>query len=255
MNQKILIVPDLHGNVEACIEAIEKFVEEKYDKIIFLGDYTDSYTETNDHILEVVNLIIYLKERYGEQVILLLGNHDIQYMYYPRYRCSGFRGDLQSALTILFNENRDLFQIAHYEGDNDKNNHIFTHAGIQRKWWFKHLALLEQYRTKLQLMQKKDTAELLNYINESKDRDILHEVGTKRGGIAGNYGGITWCDKEEMQSYGPIIGANQYVGHTPVSFIEKIDKFEGDKHYNNTTITFTDCLKEGKKNKFATIQI
>lgn len=253
--QKILVVGDVHGRLQAVIEAIEKFVEEKYDKIIFIGDFTDSYFAANKDIIEVLELIIYLKQRYGDQVILLLGNHDIQYMYYPDYRCSGFRADLQPELTILFNENRNLFQLAHYEGDNDKNNYIFTHAGIQRKWYIKYIETIDFFREKLHLKEKSDIAELINNINETKHRNILFEVGTKRGGIRYDYGGPLWCDRTEMLSYGPIPNAHQIIGHTPVPFIEKVTKFEGDKHYNNTSVTFIDVLKEDKSNTFLTLEI
>jgi hypothetical protein len=35
--------------------------------------------------------IIALKKACPEKVLLLLGNHDVQYMFYPHFRSSGFR--------------------------------------------------------------------------------------------------------------------------------------------------------------------
>lgn len=255
MKQKILIVGDLHGRLEALKIAIDKFIEDKYDKIVFIGDYTDSFVASNDEILEVVQLVIYLKERYGDKVILLLGNHDIQYMYFPDYRCSGFRPEIQTDLTELFNKNKQLFQIAHYEGDNDKKNYLFTHAGIQLKWYIKYIEPINFFREKYDLKEKNNIAELINCLNEVKQRSILFEVGTKRGGMRYDYGGPLWCDKEEIESYGPIPNCHQIVGHTPIQFIEKVTKFEGDKYYNNTSVTFIDVLKDNKEPTFLTLEI
>ena len=50
-----------------------------YDKVVFLGDYVDSFTISNIASYENLKDIIRLKKRDPNKVVLLLGNHDIQY--------------------------------------------------------------------------------------------------------------------------------------------------------------------------------
>src|SRR5665213_1183842 len=117
---KHVIISDLHGR------DIWKQVDfSRYDKAVFLGDYVDSFKRPDNVILENLEEIIRLKSTYPQKIVLLLGNHDVQYLHYPRYYCPGFRQSMQPALTSLFKEHRDLFQIAY-----QKQNFIFTHAGI-----------------------------------------------------------------------------------------------------------------------------
>src|SRR5690554_631315 len=105
---KILAVGDLHG--KSCWQAIDF---DQYDKVIFMGDYVDSTSHSDEEILDNFSEVIEVKKRHPEKVVLLLGNHDIQYLYYPDFRCSGFRPAMQISLTELFNQNSHLFQIAH----------------------------------------------------------------------------------------------------------------------------------------------
>jgi len=67
---KIISVGDLHGN------NIWKTIDpELYDKIIFVGDYTDSFHLTDSAILDNLLDLIEFKKSYPDKVFLLLGNH------------------------------------------------------------------------------------------------------------------------------------------------------------------------------------
>ena len=75
---KILVIPDLHGN-----DIWEKIVEQEInnvDKIIFLGDYVDSYHLSDDKILLNLRNVITFKIRNKDKVELLLGNHVYLYL-------------------------------------------------------------------------------------------------------------------------------------------------------------------------------
>lgn len=73
LNDCIYIVPDIHGNVNL----LEQFLARveplrKSDQIIFLGDYIDR--NKNSHL--VLDRLIELKNKYSNQIIFLMGNHE-----------------------------------------------------------------------------------------------------------------------------------------------------------------------------------
>ena len=71
---KTLTVGDLHGkDVWKEIDTI------RYDKIIFVGDYVDCFTTSNVEIKHNLEQIIRYKKDNMDKVVLLLGNHDVQY--------------------------------------------------------------------------------------------------------------------------------------------------------------------------------
>jgi hypothetical protein len=166
---KYLIIGDLHG--KDCWKDVNA---NKYDKVIFLGDYVDHWTLADRLIYQNFKEIIDLKKQHPEVIELLLGNHDVQYLHYPHYLCSGFRPSMQPYLTLLFNENRDLFQVAYQKGD-----HLISHAGVTNKWYrdFMHLHLVQQIKD-----ENDSVAHLVNKVEQTAHRWILHQAGSSRGG-------------------------------------------------------------------------
>jgi protein phosphatase len=69
---KILFVGDTHGDLESTISIVRLFLREKYDGIIFLGDYVDRGLMQ----IENINYLLALKLLHPEKVILLRGNHE-----------------------------------------------------------------------------------------------------------------------------------------------------------------------------------
>lgn len=238
---KILTCGDIHHRHEALTAALLKFENEGYDKFVQIGDLFDSFDRSNEDGLRCLKICLDAKEVHGDNVILLHGNHHGHYIF-ANQQCSGFRPDLYFQLNPILLANQGAFQVAYQEG-----NYLWTHAGVQRKWYNKHKVVIESFEGTL--------ADQLNGIYQTHYYELLFEVGTLRGGLRYNYGGPLWCDKTEMESYGPIKDFHQICGHTPIPFIEKIDKFEGGKHYNNTSVTFCDVLKDGKEPRFLTIEI
>ena len=216
---KIIAIGDLHGK-----NSWKKVNPEEYDQIIFIGDYADSFTITPDKIINNLKELIDFKKQHSGKVTLLLGNHDIHYMEYPAYRCSGFNSFFQPDYTELFRDNRNLFQAAVQYGD-----YLFTHAGLSRSfvkcYLAEHVQLIED--------KKIHVADLLNSIHNSENQAVLHTVSALRGG-GDLFGGITWADYRET-SVDLLPGYHQVVGHTPR---KKITKIEGD----NSSITYIDVL-------------
>ena len=203
---KVLILPDIHGRT-FWKKTVEKHADE-CDKIIFLGDYLDPYpwecaTEgiTRKSSIENFKEIIQYKKDNPDKVILLLGNHDLQ--YYDKAFITKSRYDSSNAYKIKqnFGRNRGLFQLA-YEIDMNKH-YLFTHAGLLKSWYEKHKNLIGEL-----------TVENLNKLKTSPAGIIvLCDVSRERGGY-GNIGSIVWSDVEEKTESEDIEGTYQIFGHT-----------------------------------------
>ena len=210
----------------------------EYEKIIFIGDYVDSYDIPTQKILENLADIIAFKRAYKDKVVLLLGNHDLQYFYNTNmdYRCSGFKFEMQFLYNDLFKQNESFFQVAY-----QYKNYLWTHAGVSKKWLYKYQAdLKSSFDLKDDLS---NLAYVLNIVNKSSWQPILHEVGRLRGGSPGNCGGITWADRNETLEGLPA-GLHQVVGHTPLDKPTTYTKLMGTE-FTDRSITYIDCLSKG----------
>ena len=236
---RILVVGDIHGQHEKLSKALEEFDKNGHDYIVQLGDLVDSLVRSDEDMLRTVKIAVEAKQKYGNRYIQLLGNHDNQYMNFPKFRCSGFRDHLQPSLTYLLQKHKRCFQVAF-----QVENYLFTHAGVNRMWFQKHFDKLQFYADYfgIPFNDFSKLSEILNAVEESKDREILHEVGEKRGGLRYDYGGITWCDKDEVMDYEPIHGLHQVVGHTPQNYVRKAVAFGDGIVIRNTSVTFCDVL-------------
>ena len=123
----MIVITDIHGR-----DKWKEVKDNTQDKIIFLGDYVDTYEEiTNKEQLNNLLEIIEFKKENMDRVVLLLGNHDMHYLYSDSFgKCSGYSHNKEKLFKPIFKENRDLFKIVHVEG-----NTIFSHAGISQVWF------------------------------------------------------------------------------------------------------------------------
>lgn len=201
---RILTIPDVHGRTN-WISQIGEVTQ--WDLIIFCGDYVDSFDISPEIIYENLVNIIEFKKTYFDKVILLLGNHDIQYVYEnENYECSGYQQHMMISYNILFKEHLGLFQVAYQIGA-----YIWTHAGIVKSWYNRWVALDAN-------IEGDSIADKLNFMMcSSYYRRLLFQVGYERGG-SNLYGGIVWADKKETES-DILLGYSQIVGHTPVGDI------------------------------------
>ena len=216
---KHIAIGDLHGR-----DTWQHVDTKSYDKIIFLGDYVDSEMLSDLAILDNLKKVIALKKRMPEKVELLLGNHDVHYLHYPRFKCSGFRPSMQRELTALFLKNAELFRIAY-----QKDSYLFTHAGVTNNWYG------EVMRTPLLkeiCEQEENLAGQLNRLEQTTYRGTLYDVGIERGGYG--YGGPLWADLKETFT-DMLHDYNQIVGHTRVDEIRTIS-------YGGRSMTYTDVL-------------
>ncbi len=238
MSIRIGCIGDLHGH-----DTWKKFVNENptLDKYVFIGDYVDNVNGTNESIWNNLADVIEFKKSQPDKVELLIGNHDVQYIFDGKYQCSGYRPHALQGLKILFGDNKDLFQMAY-----QYKNYLFTHAGVSNKWYNKHIQEFLDFHSKY-LAGEFILANVFNAMYETNYREILFEPSNARSRFKteGRYGGIIWADKSETrEDY--LDGYHQIVGH---SFVDSITTVS----YKDSSITYTDCL--GEKEEFYILEI
>jgi len=204
----------------------------QYDKIIFVGDYCDSYDLNNETILQNLENIIFFKKALGDRVVLLLGNHDVQYIV-PNEICSGFRSEMQFDLKRVLSANLNLFKMAHFEqGANGK--WIWSHAGVTSEWFkelkrdmlhrnFRFLSVSEEF-----FQEEREVDEVINKAWEMR-MDALWNVDHYSGGID-LWAGPIWVRPGVLESW-KIEGYNQVVGHTKQKALHKVDFQDYSLHY------------------------
>ncbi len=207
----MIIIPDVHGR-----SFWEKPVLERLGKehILFLGDYLDPYDYEgipNEKIFPRLEEILYLKQKYPEDVTLLLGNHDLHYI--DRALDGGRYDSLHASRNrSAFLDNALMFQMA-YVKTIGGTKILFTHAGVQLGWLAKHRAILD-------LEHSADIADSLNRLWWDEARrpallKALDDVSFSRWGNC-RYGSPIWNDvddftvgKEELPGYVQIFGHSQ----------------------------------------------
>ena len=179
---KYLFVGDLHGRHEV----IDRAVEKKADRIIFLGDIFDSFDRTVEDQFKTFRKVVDLVT--ADKAECVWGNHEWSY-FDPRMRCSGFdpatfvrRGEFEPIVRSLFKPYLYL-----------EDSILVTHAGLtDGKWTKEDISLL------------KDMA-----------KDIgspFFDIGYVRGGYRGKIGGPLWCDFRH--EFKPVPDLIQVFGHT-----------------------------------------
>ncbi|MHA1310698.1 MAG: metallophosphoesterase [Candidatus Helarchaeota archaeon] len=73
-----IIVGDLHGDFKTLQSIIKVFIDENFEKIIFLGDYIDR--GFGDMQIKTINFLLFLKDLFPEKIYLLRGNHEWRYI-------------------------------------------------------------------------------------------------------------------------------------------------------------------------------
>lgn len=193
----------------------------EYDKIVFIGDYVDSFTIGNVEIKKNLEDIILFKQKMPDKVVLLWGNHDVQY-FIPNQICSGYRPEARWDLQILFDHNRDLFQMAYQEGD-----YLWTHAGLLKP------VLGDLLKMNPELREIGNEAGILNEAFKMELPQIFQVDGASGGWSM--YGGPLWVRPKQLAE--EAVDLHQIVGHTPVSELRNL---KNKRDYN---IWLTDFLE------------
>jgi hypothetical protein len=129
---KTIVIGDTHGrsNWKLAIH------QENADRVIFIGDYFDSFEFSGVEQINNFKEIIDYKEtsftndgkdnQRKTEVVLLIGNHDHHYFPEVGYTgTSGFQTGIAPSIMQVVDENRHHLQMAYGFGE-----YLFTHAGV-----------------------------------------------------------------------------------------------------------------------------
>jgi predicted phosphodiesterase len=235
----------LFGTITPTLDEIDKTINQ-FDKIIFIGDYVDSFDKDNTAIIDNLLEIIDLKKKYKDKVVLLWGNHDVYYytLNYKRDNVSGIRPEIVHELNQIFRSNYNLFQFAY-----QYKNYIWTHAGIHKGWWIHYvlpkISGKKNSRFQSHLEGGETIADILNLMWQFED-DALFMVSPRRikNGWGERVGSPLWADKTEI--YKKPLQINQVLGHTKQECIKTYTRY-------NNQIHFIDALNTD--DKLLTLQI
>lgn len=193
---KTLLIGDLHLTSQIILPMVEEKIQaEKCDQVIFLGDYTDAYyqTENTALYLDELNYLFTFKENLEAQsikVIMLLGNHDASYLankpvHYSLRDVAGFKKVREKLLKLNL-------QIAYELGD-----FLVSHAGYTvdyelKDWHFEKIT--------------ENSIEHVEWLNK--------HIGISRGGKYVS-GSPIWADAKELSRHPNEKHLKQIIGHTP----------------------------------------
>lgn len=201
---KVLCIPDLHGR-----KFWRETLSNNVDKVIFLGDYLDPYSEEimmapelmecNDFydlygLLNMLKDIVSLKKNEPDKFILLTGNHTDSYIW-SKFKAAT-RTDYNNWETYhkFFLENLNLFNLIYTQ-----NDVIFSHAGISQGWATAvavELSLTINLNYPVKSIARYLSNIDLNNILDKKLIKLLGDISHYRGGDS-YYGSCEWADLRE----------------------------------------------------------
>jgi hypothetical protein len=208
-----------------------------YDKIIFIGDYVDSFNITGPNILLNLKDILKFKVAAPDKVVLLFGNHDWQYITNQRY--TGFAFEMAFDYKTLFFENLHLFDLAYYQKVGDRDV-IWTHAGITNRWLKEFFETYKEKLEKFDMIMNGENinnpefiVDCLNFALQTLCQN-LSDVGYESGGNHPT-GGPIWVRIGPLYK-DPLPNITQIVGHTHMKDIIHFEAWDG------ANIIMVDCL-------------
>lgn len=210
---KFIIVPDVHGRTfwKSIIPLLEN--NTPLEKIVFLGDYLDPYPHENitaDTIIPNFKEIIQLKKQYPNKIVLLLGNHDLEYWNNIITPC---RCDTKNYNQIqqLFLNNSTLFQLIYIN-----EPFLFSHAGILNKW----------YNATQIIFNLQNINDLNNLLQENNYHlfTYLNSISVYRGGYD-SVGSPVWADAREHLNNPQFENYIQIFAHTQLEYPLKLNDY------------------------------
>lgn len=125
MKNKIIAIGDIHGK-----DIWKKIVEQNKDadKIIFIGDYFDSFYISFEEQFKNFLEIIQFKRNNMDKVVLLFGNHDFHYCAVGE-TYSGYQDEHSDEIINIIMDSLHLMDMAYVDGE-----YLFTHAGVTETW-------------------------------------------------------------------------------------------------------------------------
>lgn len=216
-----LIIPDIHLEIEWAEEMLAQYEPQR---VILLGDYFDLSPRARVQRLvepleeQSARIVRWLADqlgRFGEEMILLIGNHDAPYFYpdatiqiyaepEPVFKTSYYRKSVQNAIEQLRDEMALVREKAVWFHYDEQNDFLFTHAGVSA----------ETFADSTGDVTLEGISQLVSEGLAKAYEGAHHRafgIGCARGGSQ-RVGGLTWLDFNA--EFKPVAGWRQIVGHT-----------------------------------------
>ncbi|GAB1855849.1 metallophosphoesterase family protein [Flavobacteriaceae bacterium MHTCC 0001] len=126
-------IGDIHGGLKALVQLLNTLELKEEDRLIFMGDYVDGWSES----AQVIQFLIELSEKF--ECIFIKGNHDVWaegwlrsgevnttwYMHGGKETMESYEGflDIDKSKHLNFFENLKMYHL-------DNENRLFLHAGF-----------------------------------------------------------------------------------------------------------------------------
>ena len=217
----ILVLPDIHGRT-FWKEPLK--YKDKFDHIIFLGDYFDPYPSEGITPEEAVNNFKEILKTFTEDEIdgisskveFLLGNHDAHYIIPDTPISSRYCRNKETQKNII-----NLFkylQLHHQLILNtwitiENTTYLFTHAGINKEWFDSNSQVCDI-----------NTPGLIKQYSIPNNWVSIAQVGRIRGGFGA--GGPLWDDVREFVNQPKFSLYYQIFGHTQLNDWVNKDKIK-----------------------------
>lgn len=133
IKMRTFAIGDIHGGLKALIQVLNKLEIKEGDKIIFLGDYVDGWSES----AQVISFLMDLPQKFT--CVFIKGNHDVWcqdwlkkeavnpswYMHGGKETMESYEGFStdEKKQHLIFFENLPLYHL-------DTDNRLFLHAGF-----------------------------------------------------------------------------------------------------------------------------
>lgn len=220
--KKTLVLGDTHGrsNWKLAVH------QDKPDRIIFIGDYFDSFDIPGiDQIHNFKEIIHYKETNPQVEVVLLIGNHDHHYFPEIGYTgTSGYQFGITPSITQVIDKNRHHLQMAYGFGE-----FLFTHAGVSPVFmdqvfgedgWSKETVIFDLN----ELFKYKPKAFDFNGFDSSGDNTTQTPIWIRPGSL---------MSSNKKHKNGLRKDYIQVVGHTTMKRIdlEGSNKFTGGRYY------------------------
>lgn len=225
----ILFVGDIHNKADRVCPVIEQHLRKRDIRtIVLLGDMLNDWDssasdETREFIILHDHVLAWRQQ--GIDAHVLLGNHDVIYLFPPRGRetfrlraCSpGYRPAAHGTIHRLLMElEPEIAYGTPLRQWPDEREVLCTHAGVTNDWmeWC-HRVL----HSKPDDMTAVGIADWLNRLFRDHPMAFMERIGEARGG--GYHHGISplWADRTETEQQRRPRNIIQIVGHTPVPTI------------------------------------
>lgn len=223
---KIIAIGDTHG--KDYWQTVVK--ENSFDKIVFIGDYFDSWDVSGRDQIDNFMQIMEFKKQNFNKVIILIGNHDYQYMKgaphgerYSGYQ-SMFAKEIQDVLDHAFLHKFLQLTFAYRAV-------MFSHAGVTETWAKSHNLNLNQIHL---------LSEEINFLFRENQHIARFTAGENMDNTGDDVTQSPIWVRPNSLEIDHVKGLTHVVGHTRFKEVTKKDN-----------LIFLDCLD--KKKEFLTL--